>query len=287
MTGYGKAECDLAKMIYSIEIKSLNSKQLDISMKLPILLKDRELEIRNMLSQELQRGKIDFGIFQDVKPGITTHSVNKKVILEYIRQLEEVSYSAEADKTDQFVSIAMRLPEAIRSEQIELGDKDWDNIRSSISRALKELSDFRLPEGKAMEEDIHTRVESILQKLGELAPFEKVRIQQIRTRIKSNLDELGPENTTDPGRLEQEMIFYLEKFDITEEQVRLKNHCDFFIESMNSEQAIGKKLGFILQEMGREINTLGSKAYDSGIQRLVVEMKDELEKIKEQILNVL
>jgi uncharacterized protein (TIGR00255 family) len=287
MTGYGKAECDLPKMIYSIEIKSLNSKQLDVSIKLPILLKDRELEIRNMLSQELQRGKVDFGIFQDVKPGTTTHSVNREVVLEYIRQLEEVSHASEADKTDQFIPVALRLPEAIRSEQVELGKEDWDNIRSSISKALKELSDFRQQEGKAMEEDIRRRVENILQRLIELAPFEKERIQQIRTRIKNNLDELGPEITTDSGRFEQEMIFYLEKFDITEEQVRLKNHCDFFIESMNSEQAIGKKLGFIIQEMGREINTLGSKAYDSGIQRLVVEMKDELEKIKEQILNVL
>ena len=287
MTGYGKAEYDLSNMIYSIEIKSLNSKQLDISMKLPILLKERELEIRNLISQELQRGKVDFGIFQDIKPGTAAHSVNKEVVLEYIRQLEEVSREAGADITGQLIETAMRLPEAIRSDRVELGEEEWGSIRSTITVALKELTDFREQEGRALEEDIRARIESILKKLTGISPFEKERIQQIRTRINNSLDELGKDNTTDPGRLEQEMIFYLEKYDITEEQVRLKNHCEFFLECLDSKEPIGKKLGFITQEMGREINTLGSKAYDSGIQRLVVEMKDELEKIKEQTLNVL
>lgn len=287
MTGYGKAEYDLSNMIYSIEIKSLNSKQLDISMKLPILLKERELEIRNLISQELQRGKVDFGIFQDIKPGTAAHSVNKEVVLEYIRQLEEVRREAGADETGQLIATAMHLPESIRSDRVELGEEEWSSIRRTIILALKELTDFRQQEGRAMEEDIRARIEGILKKLTGISPFEKERIQQIRTRINNSMDELGKDNTTDPGRLEQEMIFYLEKYDITEEQVRLKNHCEFFLECLDSKEPTGKKLGFITQEMGREINTLGSKAYDSGIQRLVVEMKDELEKIKEQVLNVL
>jgi len=287
MTGYGKSECDLPKMVYSIEIKSLNSKQLDINMKLPVLLKERELEIRNIISRELQRGKVDFGIFQDVKPGTLTHTVNKEVVLEYIRQLEEVNSDADTKGSNHLVEAAMRLPDAIRSEQVELGEEEWDKIHESIGTAIKELSEYRLQEGKAMEEDIRARTGNILEKLSGISAFEKDRIIQVRERIRNSLDELAQENATDPGRLEQEMIFYLEKYDITEEQVRLKSHCEFFLECMDSPEPIGKKLGFITQEMGREINTLGSKAYDSGIQRLVVEMKDELEKIKEQVLNVL
>ena len=287
MTGYGKAECDLSRMVYSIEIKSLNSKQFDLSIKIPLLLKDREMDIRNLLSRELQRGKIDFGIFQDVKPGSGTHSVNKEVVGEYIRQLADVARDAEMEKTDRFIQVAMRLPDAIRSDQMELKEEEWDSILKSIRQALQELNEFRKQEGGSLEKDIRTRIGNILRKQSEITPFEKERIPNIRSRIKAGLDELGQDKATDPGRFEQEMIFYLEKFDITEEQVRLKNHCEYFLECMDTDQGIGKKLGFITQEIGREINTLGSKANDSGIQRLVVEMKDELEKIKEQVLNVL
>jgi uncharacterized protein (TIGR00255 family) len=287
MTGYGKAECELSKMVYSIEIKSLNSKQLDISVKLPVLLRDRELEIRNHLGQELLRGKIDFGIYQDVKPGEGIHAVNKEVAREYIRQLSELASEAGMESSDSFLQVAMRLPDAIRSEQVEIGEEEWDALRENIIKALGDLQEFRQQEGLALEKDIRKRIGSILEKLSGIAPFEKVRIENIRSRIRTSMDELGQDQTADPGRFEQEMIFYLEKYDITEEQVRLKNHCEYFLESMESDQAMGKKLGFISQEMGREINTLGSKAYDAGIQRLVVEMKDELEKIKEQLLNVL
>ena len=287
MTGYGKAECDLSKMVYSIEIKSLNSKQLDIIIKIPHLLKDKELEIRNMIGQELQRGKVDLGIYQEVKPDATGHSVNRKVVKEYIQQLNDVAGDMGMDPTERFIQVAMRLPDAIRSEKENLGEGDWKQLAKSIRTALQELIRFRKQEGRALDQDIRLRVKNILQKLSEVTPLEKDRIKNVRARIKSSLDELGQENTTDPGRFEQEMIFYLEKQDITEEQVRLRNHCEFFLESMESDEAIGKKLGFISQEMGREINTLGSKAYESGIQRLVVEMKDELEKVKEQVLNVL
>lgn len=287
MTGYGKAECDLAKMTCCIEIRSLNSKQLDISIKLPILLKDRELEIRNLISRDLQRGKVDFSIHQDIKAGSSTYSVNSELVKEYIRQLADVASEATEDRTEEFLQVAMRLPEAIRSEQMELGQDEWDLIQSGINQALGELAAFRKQEGEALEKDIRSRVKYILKNLSGISPFEKRRIEQVRSRIRSSLEELAQENTTDPGRFEQEMIFYLEKYDITEEQVRLRNHCEFFLETMDSDQAPGKKLGFITQEMGREINTLGSKAYDAGIQRLVVEMKDELEKIKEQLLNVL
>jgi len=287
MTGYGKAECDIPPWIYAIEIKSLNSKQLDMSIKLPVLLRDREMEIRNLLGQELQRGKIDFGIYQDAKTGQGIYSINREIVREYIRELSRLGEEEKLEKTDRLLEVAMRMPDVIISEQEEFEDKKWIRLRKSIGEALRELIEFRKQEGKVLEEDIRNRIGKIIEKLSGIAPYEKDRIRTVRTRIKKSLEDLGQEDATDPGRFEQEMIYYLEKYDITEEQVRLKNHCKYFLESMEAKQSGGKKLSFITQEIGREINTLGSKAYDSSIQRLVVEMKDELEKIKEQLLNVL
>jgi uncharacterized protein (TIGR00255 family) len=287
MTGYGKAECDLDTMVYSIEIRSLNSKQLDISVKIPHLLRDRELEIRNLLGQELQRGKIDIGIYQDTGSDPGSHSVNKEVAAKYIQQLADLAEEAGMEKTDRFLQVAMRLPDAIRSEQAELGKEDWNFIQKSILEAVQELNEFRKQEGKTLEKDIRLHTQNILSKLSEVSPLEKERIGNIRSRIKASLDELGQDKAADPGRFEQEMIFYLEKYDISEEQVRLRNHCEYLLDCLDTGQAVGKKIGFIAQEIGREINTLGSKAYDSEIQHLVVEMKDELEKIKEQVLNIL
>jgi len=287
MTGYGRAECDLPGILYSIEIRSLNSKQLDTSLKLPIVLKEKEMEIRSMLNNQLTRGKIEFGIFQELKEGSSSYSINQPVVRDYIRTLRKIASDVKMEDTERILQVAMRLPDAMNSRQNDLGEEDWKKVKQSIQKALDELQSFRLQEGKALEEDIQLRVKTILRKLEEIEPFEKDRIPRVRQKIEAGLRNLEHNASADPGRMEQEMIFYLEKMDITEEKVRLDNHCKFFLETIKSRTSEGKKLGFISQEMGREINTIGSKASDSDIQRLVVEMKDELEKIKEQLLNVL
>ena len=287
MTGYGRAECDLRNVVYSIEIKSLNSKQLDFSVRIPVFLKEKEMEIRSWLGGELQRGKIEVGIYQEIKEGAAGWSINKSVVEEYVRQLKEIAGDSDPVDPEQLIQIAMRLPDTMISERDKLQQDDWLRVRGSIETALEELLSFRQQEGKALEKDIRLRINNILQLLSEVAPYEEDRVAAVRNRILSALEELGQNHSTDPGRVEQEMIFYLEKMDITEEKVRLENHCRFFLETLDAPSPAGKKLGFISQEIGREINTLGSKASEANIQRLVVGMKDELEKIKEQVLNVL
>ncbi|HEC45164.1 MAG TPA: YicC family protein [Bacteroides sp.] len=287
MTGYGRAECDLKNMVYSIEIKSLNSKQLDISVKVPVPLREKELEIRNMLNKNLHRGKVEIGIFYEVKESSSGYSVNQAVVKEYIKQLRQLAEDEEFDSNDRILQVAMRLPDAIRSEKEALEEEEWDLIKKAIGEAVEELVSFRQQEGRALEDDITLRVHSIQARLNQIEPFEEERIKKVRHRIQSALRDLQKDVQADQNRLEQEMIIYLEKMDITEEKVRLQNHCRFFIETIKDGPSAGKKLGFISQEMGREINTIGSKASDSDIQRLVVEMKDDLEKIKEQVLNVL
>ncbi len=287
MTGYGRAECDLRNMVYAVEIKSLNSKQLDFSVKIPVFLKEREMEIRSWLGSELQRGKIEVVIYQEIKEGAAGWSINRPVVEEYIRQLKEIAGNKDPVDTEQLIQVAMRLPDSMLSEKDKLQDDDWTALKESIQAALDELKSFREQEGKALEKDIRLRINNILQLLSEVATFEEDRVVAVRNRILAALEELGQNHSTDPGRVEQEMIFYLEKMDITEEKVRLENHCRFFMETIDTDSPAGKKLGFISQEIGREINTLGSKASEANIQRLVVGMKDELEKIKEQVLNVL
>jgi uncharacterized protein (TIGR00255 family) len=287
MTGYGRAECDLGNVVYAVEIKSLNSKQLDFTIKIPVILKEKEMEIRSWLGGDLQRGKIEFGIFPEIKEGASGYSINKPVVKEYVERLKELAGDLDLDETERLIQIAMRLPDAMQSEKDLLHEDDWSKVKAGIRSALDELISFRKQEGKALEKDIRMRVNTILQKLSEVTPFEEDRIALVRKKILSALEELGQDQAADTGRLEQEMVYYLEKMDITEEKVRLKNHCKFFLETLKADAPAGKKLGFISQEMGREINTLGSKASEANIQRLVVEMKDELEKIKEQVLNVL
>ena len=287
MTGYGRAECDLRNVVYAVEIKSLNSKQLDFSVKIPVFLKDKEMEIRSWLGTELQRGKIELGIFQEIKEGAAGWSINRPVVEEYIRQLREIAGDTGQADQEQLIQVAMRLPDTMLSEKDKLQEDDWIEVRGSIQAAMDELNSFREQEGKALEKDITLRINNILELLSKVAPFEEDRVLAVRKRILSALEELGQNHSTDPDRVEQEMIFYLEKMDITEEKVRLENHCRFFLETIAATYPAGKKLGFISQEIGREINTLGSKASEANIQRLVVGMKDELEKIKEQVLNVL
>ncbi len=287
MTGYGRAECDLPKMMFSIEIKSLNSKQLDTTVKLPLLLRDKEMEIRNILNNELQRGKIEIGIYQEPKEGVTGHSINRPVVKNYIGDLQGLAKELGMEDTERILQVAMRLPDAMKSEKEVLGEGEWKQLKQTILKALAQVVSFREQEGMALAEDIGLRVHAILEKLSRIEPFEQERIGRVRKRIAGGLKELQKDVKADANRLEQEMILYLEKMDITEEKVRLRNHCKYFMETMKQGPSSGKKLGFITQEMGREINTLGSKAADSDIQRLVVEMKDELEKIKEQVFNVL
>jgi uncharacterized protein (TIGR00255 family) len=287
MTGYGRAECDLRNRVYAVEIKSLNSKQLDFSVKLPAFLREREMEIRKWLGGELQRGKIEVGIFLETEEGVAGWTINRTVVEEYIRQLREILGDGLQPDPERLLGMAMHLPETVMSEKQKLLEDDWNKVGRSIQAALDDLNAFREQEGKALEKDIRLRISNIIALLSQVTPFEEGRVATVRNRILSALEELGQNHSTEPGRVEQEMIFYLEKLDITEEKVRLENHCRFFLETLDTPSPAGKKLGFISQEIGREINTIGSKASDTNIQRLVVEMKDELEKIKEQILNVL
>jgi len=287
MTGFGKAECELPDKKLSIEIKSLNSKQLDISMRLPSFIKGKEMDIRNEISRELERGKIDCYISAELTSEDVAHKINKEIVKNYVRQLTEIKEELQITDNELLLQVAMRLPDALKADKEEIDEKEWDKILNSIHSALTAVRLYRKKEGSVLEEDINKRIHLILEKLEKITTFEESRIQNIRDRIKQNLVNLRLDESYDPNRFEQELIYYLERLDITEEKVRLANHCNYFLEMLPSSESVGKKLGFISQEIGRELNTLGSKSGDSNIQRLIVEMKDELEKIKEQLNNIL
>ncbi len=285
MTGYGKAICELPGKKITIELKSLNSKQLDLATRLPNLYREKELEVRNNLAQKIVRGKADFGVFTEILAGERNTQINANVIENYYRQLREITDHLHLDGVD-YLSSIMHLPDTIKTEQAEFDEAEWQKISVAIDEAIDNFIAFRTQEGKALEADLRTRISLIDKALQEVPKYEKPRIDRIRERIEKNLEELIGKQNVDQNRLEQELIFYIEKLDINEEKVRLKNHLKYFLETMDEPYA-GKKLGFIAQEIGREINTLGSKANDADMQKLVIIMKDELEKIKEQILNVL
>lgn len=287
MTGFGKAECELPDKKISIEIKSLNSKQLDISTRLPSFIKDKEIDVRNEISRELERGKIDCYISVELTSEDASHKINKDIVKSYFRQLSEIKEELQVADPEHLLQIAMRLPDALKAEKEEIDEKEWNKIQSSIQSAIKDARLYRAKEGAVLEEDINKRIHLIQEKLEKIKTFEESRIRNIRDRIRQNLANLKLEESYDPNRFEQEIIYYLERLDITEEKVRLSNHCNYFLEMLSSSESVGKKLGFISQEIGRELNTLGSKSGDSNIQRLIVEMKDELEKIKEQLNNIL
>jgi uncharacterized protein (TIGR00255 family) len=287
MTGYGKAECILPGKKLAIEIKSLNSKQMDANIRLPSLYREKELEIRQMIAANLERGKVECTIFYEPTGEEGSAIINEPVVKEYYDQLSRISGGLGLNPSLELLSMVMRMPDAIRTQKPELDPEEWNAVRKAIQQALEEVILFRDNEGKAMGTDLRERVAGISDRLSQVEQHEQDRISQIRNRIDSNLNNLVPSEEIDKNRFEQELIFYIEKLDVSEEKVRLGNHCAYFLETMQEERAVGKKLGFISQEMGREINTLGSKANHVEIQRLVVEMKDELEKIKEQILNIL
>ena len=285
MTGYGKAEQIFKTNNISVEIKTLNSKQLDLSVKLPQDLKAYELDYRNEISARLQRGKVDVMVtITNTDVAQNTH-IEKEIVASYLEQINNISKEYNIPESKDIAAIVFKMPGVFVSPEQDYDDEFLEKIKETLVKAIEITDDFRAQEGEILKKDVLKRVELILGYLGEVEPFEKNRHEVIKGRLLKNLQELA-NGDFDDNRFEQELIYYLEKLDITEEKVRLRKHCDYFKESIDEEGA-GKKLGFIAQEMGREINTLGSKANDADIQRLVVKMKDELEKIKEQLFNIL
>ncbi len=266
----------------TVEVKSLNSKGLDVSVRLPSVYREMELGLRNKISQVLERGKIDLSVYLENSTEVTSTRVNAPIVKAYIAQLREIL--PDADQTE-LMKMAVRMPDAIKTERDEINDDDWKIIEVAIDEALKNICQFRTSEGIALEKEFLYRIANIMSMMNETVALDTERIETVKTRLKTAITELA--TTVDENRFEQELIYYLEKYDITEEKVRLENHLNYFIETLAGTEANGRKLGFIVQEMGREINTMGSKSNHAQMQKLVVQMKDELEKIKEQVLNVL
>ena len=286
MTGFGKGEATLQNKRITVEIRSLNSKQLDLSLRLPAVYRQSEYELRNVIARTIQRGKVDVFVSVESQSVETSARINREVFREYLRQMNDTLAFAGIDADyDAILPVIMRLPDVVATESEAISEEEHAALIAAAEAAAAQLDAFRTQEGAILIADLLRRVELIERYRDEVVPFEKARTETIRTRILDNLAKLPVE--VDRYRLEQEMIFYLEKLDITEEKVRLTNHCKYFREVAAGEEGAGRKLGFIAQEMGREINTMGSKANESNIQILVVKMKDELEKIKEQVLNIL
>ena len=286
MTGFGKGEAALQNKKITVEIRSLNSKQLDLGLRLPAVYRQSEYEIRNIIARTIQRGKVDVFVTVESQAVETPARINKEVFREYLRQMTDTLAFAGIDADyDAIVPVIMRLPEVVSTETESISDEEHAALIAATEAAAARLDAFRMQEGAILIADLLGRVDRIESYKEEVVPFEKARTETIKARILDNLEKLQAD--VDRNRLEQEMIFYLEKLDITEETVRLANHCRYFREVAAGEEGAGRKLGFIAQEMGREINTMGSKANESNIQILVVKMKDELEKIKEQVLNIL
>lgn len=284
MTGYGKSIAETTHKKINIEIKSLNSKQADISMRIPSAYKDKETEIRSLISSELERGKIEFSLYVEQVAVAPSYSINKELFKQYYFELKEISN--ELNEKSDLIKIVTQLPDVFSKEEKETIDKtEWEVIEKAVKEAIAHINEFRLAEGSVLQKELSTRIKNIQQLLSEVSKYEKERITTVRERILAHLNETNL--TINQDRLEQELIFYIEKYDITEEKLRLKTHLDYFEQTMYLPDGQGKKLGFISQEIGREINTLGSKANHAELQKIVVEMKDELEKIKEQLLNVL
>ncbi len=288
MTGFGKATVESGDKKIIIEIKSLNSKQLDINLRIPNLYREKEMEIRNLVKTWLERGKVDMSIYFDNSETEKTVAVNRPVVEQYFRQMVDVAGSLGITTNDnELLQTIMRFPDTLKQQTEELKEEEWDRLKSGIEKALAEIDKFRIQEGKVLIEDILHRIHLIGEFAGEVPQYESKRIEGVRQRLLDKMKEWNEIRNVDQNRMEQEIIYYLEKLDITEEKVRLANHCRYFAETAEKEEAPGRKLGFIAQEIGREINTMGSKANDHDIQKLVVRMKDELEKIKEQSLNIL
>jgi uncharacterized protein (TIGR00255 family) len=282
MTGFGKASLQLPTKKITVEIKSLNSKGLDLNTRMPSVFREMELGLRNQLSQRLERGKIDFSLYIEVTGEETSSKINVPIVKAYINQMKAVVPNA--DETE-LMKMAVRMPDVLKTERDEIDENEWKQIQTVIDEALNNIQNFRKDEGSSLEKEFVLRTGNINSLMKEAVSFDTERIETVKTRLRTALDEL--KINVDENRFEQELIFYLEKYDITEEKVRLENHLNYFVETLSGTEANGRKLGFISQEIGREINTMGSKSNHSGMQKIVVMMKDELEKIKEQVLNVL
>lgn len=286
MTGYGKAECELPHKKITIEIKSLNSKQMDINTRISQVYREKDLEIRRLLSDKLVRGKVDFILYSESLGDEASARINAGVVKSYFNQLTEIATALEVKLDGSILSSVLSLPEVVKNEREEPDEQEWNMILGTMAEAIAGLDQFRIQEGMILNQDLTANVTTITSLLSEVEPYEAERVRRIRDKIMEGLKDISTEQLNE-NRLEQEMIFYLEKMDINEEKVRLLNHCNYFLETLESEDLAGKKLGFIAQEIGREVNTLGSKANHSEMQKLVIRMKDALEKIKEQLLNVL
>ena len=286
MTGFGKAEATCENKKITVEIRSLNSKQLDLSVKMPPLYREVEFEIRNLVTKSLQRGKVELYVSVESTEVATAATIDKKLVRAYLCQINDaLTYSGIDASYDALVPAIVKMPNVLATESLSVSDEERATLIKAVEEAVAKLNAFREQEGAVLIADLLGRVERIEEYKNSVVPYEEARTEAIRNRIRENIEKLQVE--VDNNRLEQEMIFYIEKLDITEEKVRLQNHCKYFREVADTEECAGRKLGFIAQEMGREINTMGSKANDADIQVLVVKMKDELEKIKEQVLNIL
>lgn len=282
MTGFGKASVQLPLKKLTIEIKSLNSKSLDLSVRLSQQYKEKELEARNVIAQRLERGKIECSLYIEVTGEETSSTINAPIVKSYIQQMKNIIPDADATE---LMKMAVRMPDALKVERLELDEKEWMQIKNILNQALDNIVEFRSQEGAKLQSDFEKRISNIRLLMNEVAMYEAERIKAVKERLRQGLEELKV--NADQNRFEQELIYYIEKLDINEEKVRLTNHLDYFVETMKGTEANGRKLGFIAQEMGREINTIGSKSNHSDMQKCVVQMKDELEKIKEQVLNIL
>ena len=297
MTGYGKAELNLTNANFTIEVRSLNSKQIDSNVKMSSVYRDKEIGLRKLLSEKLQRGKIELSIWREKSESNTNYKVNTEVIKDYHNQVLQLkkdlglkwnmwTMTPFSAKSSDILPTLLKMPEALIKGEEKVNDNEWDEIAKGVDIAIENILQFRLEEGKKLEEDITTRINTLSRLLTEILPFGKGRIEKVKKSLADKLAEIDTKNI-DENRFEQELIYYLEKQDITEEQVRLDAHLSYFLETMKTDSPNGKKLGFIGQEIGREINTIGSKSSDAEMQKIVVQMKDELEKIKEQLLNIL
>ncbi len=287
MTGFGKNQAEALGKLITVEVRSLNSKMLDINFRAPSVYREKELDIRALVSQKLERGKIDVTLSIESNTESPVLSLNKTLALRYYEQLRELGREIPGQPETDMLSLLIRMPDVLKSEKEELTEEEWNAIGSAIEQAIAEADRFRLSEGAVLERDLRERISRILAFLDQVGPFESERVVALRARFEQQIQELFHDGNFDRNRFEQELLYHFERLDITEEKVRLRKHCEYFTETLNDPESPGKKLGFISQEIGREINTLGSKANDVRIQKLVVQMKDELEKIKEQLANIL
>jgi len=287
MTGYGKETIVLPEKKITVEIKSLNSKQFDFNIRIPSFYREKEQEIRQLVAHRLVRGKVDFFLHAELSGSNNSYAINKSLALSYYRQLKDVEFDLDVDTKSDYLGLIMRMPDVLQAEDTELNAEEWIAIKTGLEQALININRFREEEGAILYDDISARIHTILNLMEQVTPFEEQRIGNVRQKLEKEMQTWIESGRADQNRFEQELIFYIEKLDITEEKVRLKRHCDYFLETMTAKDAQGKKLGFIAQEIGREINTMGSKANEANIQKIVVQMKDELEKIKEQLFNIL